>query len=374
MNNRKILITGGGTGGHISPGIAIYEECRDQNIPCWLLVGNRDSRFTYLNEVDERSLMFYGAPRFTKNPFKIPLFLLKFLFSSLKIRRFIRKKGITDVIGMGGYVSAPALFAAKQMKKNIWLCEQNVVPGKVTQLFIRHAMGVFSTFKNCTRFIDSRYHDKIILAGNPIRKNVLTDVDKKDALKKFNLSHCSRVILAIGGSQGAQQINDLVLQLKMKYAKELINTGIIWCTGAGTFEKYKALLAENNLMGSIYISPFVEEIGYAYAASDLAISRSGSGVMVEMAAMELPSILIPYPYAAMNHQSHNADEFVEANAAVKIEGKDITVEALAESVFRILDNKNRYNGMRESCLKEAKTEAASFILKFIGDYNNAVSK
>ncbi len=369
---RKILITGGGTGGHISPGIALFEECKKQSIPCWLLVGTRDSRFNYLTEVDETSLLFYGAPQFTKNPFKIPAFLFKFFFSVMKIKRLIRKKGITDVIGMGGYVSAPALFAAKQMKKNMWLCEQNVVPGKVTNFFARHAIKIFSTFKNCTKFMDARYVEKLVLTGNPIRKNVLVDIDKKEALKKFNLSHCSMVILAIGGSQGAVQINDLILQLKMKYAKELINTGIIWCTGSGSFDKYKKLLTENNLMGSIYISAFVEDVGHAYSASDLAISRSGAGVMVEMAAKELPSILIPYPFAASNHQSYNADEFVEANAAVKLEGKDVTVEVLAESIFRILDNKNRFNGMKNNCKNEAKINAAADILKFIGDYNNAV--
>lgn len=363
----KILITGGGTGGHISPGIALFEAAKKKKIDTFMLVGKRDKRFEYLNEVEEKNLYFYGAPAFTKNPIKLLFFFLRFFIAVQKAKRFIRKNSISDVIGMGGYVSAPALFAAKLLKKNIWLCEQNAVPGKVTRLFAKYSINIFTTFKTTDRYVDPRFKDKLICTGNPVRKRVFEEIDKNNARKKFNLSHCKKVILIIGGSQGALQLNKLTLGLLINYEKELRNIGFIWCTGTNSFEQYKNLLSENNLNSSVYISPFVEDIGDAYAASDISISRSGAGVMMELALMEIPSIFIPYPYAADNHQSKNADEFVEANASIKVEGKNITVDEIADVLLKILNNKKRFESMKTNIKKKAKVKAASQILSVIGD-------
>lgn len=362
-----ILIIGGGTGGHISPGIALYEEFNKNGIDAYFLTGKRDKRFKYLSEIDSEMLYFYSAPAFTKNPIKLPIFLLKFIRATLKVRRFIKKNGVKNVIGMGGYVSAPALTAARICKVKIWLCEQNVVPGKVTLMFSKHAERIFTTFAESEDYVERDIVTKLICVGNPVRDVIYSEITKNDAKKVYNLQHCDKVILCIGGSQGAVQINELLLEMKLNYPDKMRNVGIIWSTGDHSYEKYKMIVRENSEMGSVYLSPFIEDVGNAYKASDIAISRSGAGVMMELAAMELPSILIPYPYAADNHQSKNADSFVKQNASVKLEGKNISVEKLSDAAFRILDNRQRMESMKQGCRNAAKKDAASRIVKYIGD-------
>jgi UDP-N-acetylglucosamine--N-acetylmuramyl-(pentapeptide) pyrophosphoryl-undecaprenol N-acetylglucosamine transferase len=365
MRQENILITGGGTGGHISPGIAIYEECINNKIDAHMLVGVRDLKFNYLKHIDEDDLLTYNAPTFTKNIFKIPFFLIKFFCAYRRARRIIRKNDIDHVLGMGGYVSAPALMAAKRMKKKIWLCEQNTVPGKVTSLFAKHAHKIFSTFEDTVNYLKPPVRDRFEVVGNPIRKAVLEAQEKEEAKRAFNLSHCDKIILAIGGSQGAIQINELVLDLRLKYPNEFENIGIIWCTGSLTYDKYKKIVLENKNIGSVYLSPFVENVGTAYRAADIAISRSGSGVMMELAAMELPSILIPYPYAAMDHQTKNADVFARSGAAVKLENSKANADEFAKIIFPILSSRTRLDQMIKACRKEAKPDAAADILKKI---------
>lgn len=358
----SILITGGGTGGHLSPGIALFEECCSRGISAYMLIGEKDRKFNYLREVDSDRLISYSAPSFSKNPFLLPFFVLRFFLSVFRALRIMNRIGSDDIVGMGGYVSAPALFAAKISKRNIFLCEQNTVPGKVTMKFARKSKNIFSTFEESKTYFKPNLRDKIITVGNPVRKKVLCDMDKESAKKYFNLGHCSKIVLVIGGSQGALQLNDLILNLKLNYQSEFSNAGIIWCTGSQSYDKYSRIVKENNKLGSVYISPFVEDVGIAYRAADIAISRSGSGVMMEFAAMELPSILIPYPYAAADHQSKNAEAFSTIGAALKVDSADAKAEKFASLFFSVLSSESRLAQMRNACAKAAKINAAGEII------------
>ena len=140
----SILITGGGTGGHLSPGIALFEECCSRGISAYMLIGEKDRKFNYLREVDSDRLISYSAPSFSKNPFLLPFFVLRFFLSVFRALRIMNRIGSDDIVGMGGYVSAPALFAAKISKRNIFLCEQNTVPGKVTMKFARKSKNMYT--------------------------------------------------------------------------------------------------------------------------------------------------------------------------------------------------------------------------------------
>ena len=204
--------------------------------------------------------------------------------------------------------------------------------------------------------------EKCVCVGNPVRGKVLTDADQRTARSVFNLEHCDKVILAIGGSQGARAINELVLGMKRAYPDEFSRIGIIWCTGAQSFEKYRAVLREDPGLGSIFISPFVEDVGLAYRASDLAISRSGAGVMMELAAMAIPSILIPFPFAAADHQNKNADVFARSGASLKVDNKDATPEKLAPRILDILGSEQKLRVMSAKAKAEAKIDAAERII------------
>lgn len=365
FTKKSILIVGGGTGGHISPGIALYEECRTQGIDAYLLVGRNDLKFTYLREIEKEHLLVYGAPALTKNPFKLPFFFLRFFAAVMTARSLFKRNGIEVVIGMGGYVSAPALFAARMFKKPYWLCEQNTVPGKVTFRFAKKARAIFTTFEDTKKFVKPYIAAKCVTTGNPVRKKVFVQMDRSEARKYFNLDHCEKVVLVIGGSQGALTLNELVVGIKKKFADDFGRIGIIWCTGAQSFEKYRAIVREQQGMGSIFISPFVEDVGIAYKACDLAISRSGAGGMAEIAAMELPSILIPYPYAAADHQNKNADAFARTGAAIKIANNKATPENVAPVILDILMSDQKRATMAKKSAAEARMNAAKDIVEAV---------
>ncbi|TAL35719.1 MAG: UDP-N-acetylglucosamine--N-acetylmuramyl-(pentapeptide) pyrophosphoryl-undecaprenol N-acetylglucosamine transferase [Spirochaetes bacterium] len=365
MKPECVLITGGGTGGHLSPGIALYEEFTAKNIQAYMLAGKRDARFTYLKELGEGHLLLYGAPSFTKNPLKLPFFLLAFGFAVMRAMRIIRKTGAQAVVGMGGYVSGPALIAARFKGVPIYLCEQNTVPGRVTSFFAKKAARVFTTFEATANYFKKDVAQKLLPAGNPIRKKILAQVDRDTARRHFNLRHCKRVVLAIGGSQGALRINELMLGLKRQFPRDFQETGIIWSTGDLSFRKYKDQVHASNNAGSVYMSPFIEEVTLAYRASDLAISRAGSGVMMEIAAMGLPSVLIPFPFAAQDHQDKNADVFAEAGASLKISNSDAAPEKAGPAILELLNNPSRLQRMAARALEVAKPDAAADIVKTI---------
>lgn len=372
MKQLRVLITGGGTGGHLSPGIALYEELKSRGVPVFFLVGKNDAKFTYINEVGE-DLYFYGAPPFTTNILKLPFFAIRFAFSAFRARRLMRKLGINTLIGMGGYVSAPALFAARVAKIPYDLCEQNSVPGKVTRFFSKHAHSIFSTFDITRKFL--KYTPGFMHVGNPIRRGVFASSGRERAREHYNLKHCDAVVLAIGGSQGALRINELMMGVKSMYSREFKNIGIIWSTGALSFEEYKKRVHERVDAGSVFLSPFISEVGLAYSACDIAVSRSGAGVMMELAAMGVPSILIPYPYAADDHQTLNAKEFHDMGAAIMVANEEAVPEKVGPMIIDLLKNRAVLGKMSEAALAASKKDAAERIADAIErDFNNCMRR
>ncbi len=362
---RAVLIVGGGTGGHISPGIALYEEFREAGVRAFFLAGRNDARFSSLKDVAADDLLLYSAPPLSRNILKLLVFPLRFAAAVMRVRRVIRKNGIDAVIGMGGYVSAPALIAAGSCGAPLYLCEQNTVPGRVTSFFVKRAAAVFTTFEETAGYVKEEYRAKLITLGNPIRKKVFTQIDREGARRHFNMKHCRQVLLAIGGSQGAQAINELLLGLRRKYPDDFLGLGIIWSTGDLSYLRYKEEIQSAGAQGSVYLSPFIDEVGIAYKACDIAISRAGSGVMVELAAMGVPSILIPFPFAAMDHQDKNADSFVAAGASIKIANKDATPERVGPALFEMLHNPTQLQRMAAKAMEAARPHAARDIAKSI---------
>jgi UDP-N-acetylglucosamine--N-acetylmuramyl-(pentapeptide) pyrophosphoryl-undecaprenol N-acetylglucosamine transferase len=363
VNRKSVLIAGGGTGGHISPGIAIYEEFKKNGVKCIFLAGKKDMGYASLGEIAADDLIFYGAPTLTRNIFKLPSFVLKFMSAVWKTKDIIKKYNIGAVIGMGGYVSAPALMAAKSRNIPIFLCEQNSVPGKVTRSFEKHAVCVFGTFNDAVQYL--KFKDKYMKVGNPIREKVMKTVSKEEAKKAFHLSQSKKVVLIIGGSQGAVTLNELALGLKKNNADDLRDVGFIWSTGDFSYARYMEKIQSGMNRGQMYISPFIDKVGLAYRACDLAISRAGAGVMVELAALGVPSILIPYPHAAADHQNKNADEFVREGAAVKVKNEDAVIEKFTPVFFKVLGDQRRLAKMSECALAVARPDAASSIVKEI---------
>jgi UDP-N-acetylglucosamine--N-acetylmuramyl-(pentapeptide) pyrophosphoryl-undecaprenol N-acetylglucosamine transferase len=366
MSGAGLLIVGGGTGGHISPGIALYEVFKEKGVDVYLLAGNNDRRFSSIADVESEDLHLYGAPSFTRNVLKMPIFVTRFILSILRALRILKKLSIDGVISMGGYVSAPAIIAAIVAGIPFYLCEQNSIPGRVTRFFSKRARIVFTTFSVARNYFSDSV--RIEHAGNPIRRKVFTDVGREEARRHFNLGHCKKVILAIGGSQGALTINELIFGLKNKFPAEFKDVGLIWSTGEFSYSDYKRKIQNGAEGGSVFLSPFIDDIGLAYRASDLAISRAGAGVMMELAAAGLPSILIPYPYAAMDHQDMNADEFVRAGAAVKFSNENALPEKVGMELFDLLNNRMQLSRMARNLAAVSRRNASRDIAeKIIAD-------
>ena len=371
--SKNIMIIGGGTGGHISPGIAIYEKLSvDDAMNPFFLTVKDDMKLGTFSDIGSEKLFTYRAPALTKNPIKIPVFFIRFIGSILKAIRLIKKYDISAVIGMGGYSSAPGLAAAKLLKTPIFLCEQNSVPGKVTVMFEKYCEMIFGTFPDAASYF--KMPEKYLHCGNPIRNNVLVETPKGEAKKFFNLGHCDKIILVIGGSQGALRLNKLVLGLKKNYPREFKNIGIIWSTGEYSYEEFQYKSQNEIEAGSIFLSPYIKKIGKAYRACDIAISRSGAGVMMELAAAGVPSILIPYPHAAMDHQSKNADSFVSAGAAVVIKDNDAKPERVGPVLFDLLNNPRKLKTMSSCAKSVARIEAEDIIADKIKESLNIRSK
>ncbi len=365
--SKTVLIIGGGTGGHISPGVAIYEKAMEMNnLNPVFLTGRRDLRFSSLKDIESTRLFVYNPPTMTKNPFKLPFFVLNFFRAVHAARRIIRRNSVAAVVGMGGYVSAPALMAAKMKKIPIFLCEQNTVPGKVTVRFEKFSEKIYGTFPETRNYLkpESVYE----CVGNPIRHSVSAKTGKTESKKAFHMEHCDRVILVIGGSQGALKLNELMFDLKKNYPEEFKGIGVIWSTGESTYDRFKEKCQNELEAGSIYLSPFLQNVGKAYSACDLAISRSGAGVMMELASGGIPSVLIPYPFAALDHQSKNADSFVNAGAAVKISDADATAAKAGPVIFDLLRNAKKLKEMSARARSVARTDAADVIVNQIDQF------
>lgn len=365
MSNLSVLLAGGGTGGHIFPAISLYEEFTTKGINASMLVGKKDIGFSPLSGIDKNHIYIYRAPSFTKNIIKVPFFVISFSLAIFRAMMLIKRVKANAVIGMGGYVSAPALVASVFLKIPVFLCEQNSIPGKVTVLFAGKAKKIFTTFYVTKDYIKDKAKPKVVHAGNPIRKNILIKATRQEAKKAFHLNHCKKVILVIGGSQGALKINELFLEIKKIFSNELKDVGVIWTAGEYSFQRFKDALSKMGGNGSVYLSSFIDNIGLAYKASDLALSRSGAGGVVEFAAAGLPSILIPYPHAADNHQEKNAEEFERAGASVRIRREETDPEKVGNVVMDLLSNPNQLARMSEKAKSLAKIDASKDIMNAI---------
>ncbi len=374
MSDINILIVGGGTGGHITPGIALYEEFKERGIRVFMLAGRKDRKYSSFNDVEDRELLFYNAMTLSKNIFKLILFFVNFIFLLSKAIIILKRLRIETVIGMGGFVSAPALLAAVFLKIPIFLCEQNTVPGKVTSLFSKYAVKIFTTFGVSRDFIKEENVSRIMHVGNPIRKSILANVAEDKAKAFFNLSHCKRIILVIGGSQGALQVNELFLDILKIYSDDLKDVGIIWSTGTYSYDRVADALQEMNWAGSIFLSPFVDKVGHAYKACDIAISRSGAGVIMELAAAGLPSVLIPYPHAAADHQEKNAEVFDRAGASIKIAKDDIVPDKVGQKLIGLLNNSTQLARMSEKAKDISKINASRDIVEMVISENSKMKK
>jgi UDP-N-acetylglucosamine--N-acetylmuramyl-(pentapeptide) pyrophosphoryl-undecaprenol N-acetylglucosamine transferase len=355
----KVLIAGGGTGGHVYPGIAVAEELRRTRKGSEVVfVGTkRGLESTAVPEAGFRlrTIWTRGFPR--RAWWRWPLALFSNLVGLLQAFVVVASERPDVVLGTGGYVSGPVALAARILNRPLVLQEQNSIPGISNRWLARIADEVHLSFIEARSYFSRRDHLRV--SGNPIRAYILSG-DRNQAVDEFGLVHGLPTVFVFGGSLGAHRINLAALDA-MRRLKGRVDVQFILQTGREDFEPIQAAVTQEQLPAKVL--PFLRRIHMAYAAADLVVCRSGAMTLAEIAACGCPSILIPYPHAANDHQVVNASNLVDRGAAALILDRELTGERLANEIAHWLSDRQALSRMSANARTFARPDAAERIVK-----------
>ena len=365
---KTYFITGGGTGGHIYPAVsvisALVENGTDMKNIYYL--GNKKNMEYDIAKKYGYNFLSHGAKGMPRKIGLIFIFWLMGLISAtFKTMTYVFKYKPSIVFATGGYVCAPALFCALLFRIPYVLHDCDVEPGIVTRFFAPYASSVSLSFEDAAKKIKSK---NIQINGNPIRQEFKT-ISKKQAREELSLKD-NFTILIMGGSLGAKKINDSSFMLLKEYANR-DDIAIIWQTGKKNFDEVtKRIIDEfGELPDNLVLQPFFDRMYLALLSSDLVISRAGSLSLSEICACSLPAILIPYPYAAQNHQLKNARNLEEKRAALVLEDKDCNNESLFKITNDLINNKKLLSDLSYNSYNLAKLDSA---VKIVEQINKAI--
>ena len=362
----KVIISGGGTGGHIYPGISLAYEIKDRDIKNDILfVGTErglESKLVPREGFKIVKIKARGIKRKLcfENLTAIIIFLLS-LFQSYKI---IKKYKPDLVIGTGGYVSGSVVLMAAILGVPTFVHEQNVIPGITNKLLSRITRATFLSFNQSKEYFSNKA--KLIFTGNPIRfKNIKQNTERE--YKKYNLDSSKKTILVLGGSKGAASINRAVLG-SIDFIKDAIknNLQVLLISGQDDYDNIMGIVGENHKIFSV--EPYLHDIEKAYSLADLVICRAGATTLAEIVAYGLPAILIPYPYATQDHQGINAKIFEREGAAISILERDLSGEKLGQVLLDLLKNKDQLEMMAKKSRELSNVNSAKKIVDYISDY------
>ncbi|MDX1721155.1 MAG: undecaprenyldiphospho-muramoylpentapeptide beta-N-acetylglucosaminyltransferase, partial [Salegentibacter mishustinae] len=307
----RVILSGGGTGGHIYPAIAIANEIKTRFPKVKILFVGASDRME-MEKVPQagykiKGLWISGIQR--KLTMSNLMFPFKLLSSLAKSRRIIKEFKPDVVIGTGGFASGPLLKVASSKGIPSLIQEQNSFPGITNKLLAKQVDKICAAYEEVKRFFPA---EKTVITGNPVRQDLLKiDVNKEMALKHFSLDKDKKVVLVLGGSLGARRINQLVEANLERFKKE--NIQLIWQTGKLYFEEYKKYNS-----GLVQTHLFLNEMNFAYGAADVIISRAGAGTVSELSIVGKPVLFVPSPNVAEDHQAKNALAVVKKNAAMML--------------------------------------------------------
>lgn len=320
--NLRIVISGGGTGGHIFPAISIANAIKEQHPDAEILFVGAEGRME-MQRVPAAGYKIAGLPVCgfdRKNLLKNFAVLYKLVKSQMKARRIIKEFKPHAAVGVGGYASGPTLKVAGMMGIPTLLQEQNSYAGVTNKLLARKAKKICVAYDNMEKFFEK---DKILLTGNPVRQGLLDSrISREEAIASFGLDPQKKTILLIGGSLGARTLNQCMIAGldKIKHA----DVQFIWQTGKIYFEQAKAAVKSVGEMPMLFVTDFISKMENAYGAADLVISRAGAGSISEFCLLKKPVVLVPSPNVAEDHQTKNALALVEKEAALYV--KDCEAE------------------------------------------------
>ena len=357
----RLIISGGGTGGHIFPAVAIANEFRFRYPNSEILFVGAQGRMemTRVPEAGYKIVGLWISGLQRKLTLSNLLFPIKLIVSYFKARQIVNQFKPHVVIGTGGYASGPIMMAATRKGIPTVIQEQNSYAGLANKQVADKASRICVAYDGMEKYFPAK---KIVITGNPVRKDILNIESKRDqALAHFAFSPQGKTLLIIGGSLGARTINESILHGMEKILEA--NIQVIWQTGKGYYESYKAQLAKFDLR-KIRVQDFVREMDLAYAAADVVISRSGALSVSEICIAKKPVILVPSPNVAEDHQTKNAKALSEKDAAILVTDKDAN-SMLVDTALNLIFNPTRTAKLAENIAMLAKPRATSDIVNEI---------
>lgn len=357
----KILIAGGGTAGHINPGIAIAKYLKQKIPDCEIMfVGTQKGLEVNLVPREGFTLKTIRVMGFKRKLSLETLVSVRELFAGVfEARKVIKSFNPDIVIGTGGYVCGPVLFMASVMGIPTLIHEQNAFPGVTNRILARFVNSVAISFKESREYFGNT--GKITLTGNPIRSELL-DVDKQTARAELGLSSDLPLVVIFGGSRGAERVNEAIVNLLKNNYQDKFE--VIFATGESQYEKVKQMFGEFS-SDKVKVVPYIYEMAKTLGAADLVVARAGAITVSELAAMGLPSILIPSPYVTANHQESNARALEVQGGAVVLLEKNLNPEILYHQILSLVSDKELLQKMGRNAKKIGVTNASERIYSLI---------
>lgn len=358
---KRYIISGGGTGGHIFPALAIANKIKSEDPEAEILFIGAENKME-MKRVPEagyniEGLKIYGISRDKSMSailcnLQLPFVMLKAMHRARKIMKEFKPD---LVIGVGGFASGPALKAATQLKIPTLLQEQNSYPGVTNKMLAKDAKTICVAYDGLEKFFPS---EKIVKTGNPIRKEILQMQRKlESSYKSFNLSPDKKTVLVVGGSLGARTLNNTMAANLDKFRKAGLQ--LLWQTGELFYKNIdKKIIAEED--DNIRIVPFIKNMNDAYGIADVIVSRAGAIALSELAIVGQPTILVPFPFAAEDHQTFNAKALTSKDAAILVSDKD-AAEKLMPTLFELVADDEKMRRLGENMRKFAKPDAIDLI-------------
>ena len=361
MRKLKVIVSGGGTGGHIFPAVSIANEIKERLPETEILFVGALGKME-MERVPAAGYRIVGLPvvGFPRKPsLKMVTFFWK-LFQSMRLANKVIADFKPDVaIGVGGFASGPVLKAAVRKGVPAVLQEQNSYAGVTNKLLAAKVNKICVAYPNMERYFPA---EKIVVTGNPIRKNLIdTIVSKTEAYKYFKLDAEKPVVLVVGGSLGARTLNESVMA-NLELIRES-DAHVVWQTGSYYYKEMLERLGDS-CPKNLQAMEFVSRMDLAYAVADVVISRAGAGTISELCLLGKPSVLVPSPNVAEDHQTKNAMALVDNQAALLIKDAN-SKEQLWPETFKLLNDKMKLKSLSENMIKLAKPNAAKEIVDVI---------
>lgn len=354
----RIIVSGGGTGGHIFPAISIANAIKEQYPNAQILFVGALGRME-MQRVPAAGYKIIGLPVAgfdRKHLLKNISVLIKLFRSQRMARKIIKDFKPHAAVGVGGYASGPTLKMAARMGIPTLIQEQNSYAGVTNKLLAKSAKKICVAYEGMERFFDK---NKIILTGNPVRQNLFNGkTSREKAIGAFGLNPDKKTILIIGGSLGARTINNCVMQALDKIRQSGVQ--FIWQTGKMYFEEAGQAVRKAGNLPMLYTTDFISDMAMAYSAADIVISRAGAGSISEFCLLEKPVILVPSPNVAEDHQTKNALALVNKNAALYIKDSEAP-ERLIETAIQAVNDTEKLNSLRQNISKLAFKDSANVI-------------